>query len=66
MKTLFYYIQTMLDCCINSTIEREKSNYFARAKGAIDIYCLLNPDQKQEVKQEWEEYREKFISNIYD
>ena len=66
MKTLFYYIQTMLECCINSNIEREKNNYFARAKGAVDLYNLLNPDQKQEVAQEWAEYREKFIANIYD
>ena len=66
METLFFYIQTMLDCCINSTIEREKNNYFARAKGSVDIYRLLNPEQKQEVTQKWEEYREKFIANIYD
>ena len=46
MKTLFYYIQTMLECCINSNIEREKNNYFARAKGGGRFIQLIKSRPK--------------------
>ena len=65
-NTLFQYVYTMLSKCKDTKIESEKRNYFARAKGAVDIYIKIFPSETDDILIRWNVAREEFVKNIFD